>query len=988
MKNSYNSRNATQRPARRSLVRWFFSVRTDGLVGPLAESTNMLVHLIAQVFALNKLIPMDYPGLREPGAPISFPRVVGTAWRNLQFSKDNLQQLIIFFGVLSIIVTVTASVLLFVLSLFVGQAHAQDATTDGMFSPQPLDVADEWIKYLFLDGALPSFIGGATSGSSTGEDWQFRESMKIALAYYSRAILIVAAFLVFYHLSQMVVETAHKGVPMGNTERQIWAPLRLIFAIGLLVPIGEGLSPGQYIFIQTARWGSGLASSVWSIFLANLVPPESTTASIKMPDVKKTATTIILSYACVEDYNSRLQNKLNGILSTGSYATASTGSRTLGTDFASQKLVGPQVVGERDGTLVNGVMGTKYTWLPSGKSQLGETELCGSFFIPSPDKITGNPYAQKIYQAEYEAIGGSSIDSSEILKKFKSVGEASVQSLVPIAESTTGKLSNGSGKWDVRIDPGNASGTLVQGSEVKPHQIAADVSTAISDYQTAVYTRLEGLIDELASSSKEAVTSAQDMGDYGWALAGAYLSASVRLQSSITSAMSGGLPVVNGPTNIDVGFNTTSTTNTSSSDINTSVRNQVFKDLGNLSTIVGQSFSVTNNKKVSYSSLKDAECAGSFGASSLASSGDGGLVREFVGLGGGFVDLIFNLIDQIATVSGVWTSGAGLGENGGLLSAIFGSAASGDATCGNGTKTFKIGIKLMNGVDALQSLINYGHSVFSVGIDLMGWGALAIMGGGITSKISELLGGFGGWIVSALGSGAVGFGAMLEAFATIFLMMGFPLAYILPLVPFVRFFFGVLIWIGQVIESVIAIPLVALAQLNPEGSGFPGKAQLAYMFAFSIFLRPVLMVFGLIAAMLIFNVAANFMSFGFAAAVVSTGGTSYGHEVLSKMAFTGLYIFIMMGCANKCFELITHVPNDALDWMNAKAHMGPTGMSDLESLMGEGKTAMEGYLLKQGVGAVSQFGKSVGEGVGGQNQKAGDNARTAGNHGDKSGGII
>src|SRR5690606_13464289 len=41
------------------------------------------------------------------------------------------------------------------------------------------------------------------------------------------------------------------------------APIRLVVALGLLVPLGSGLNSAQYITLWTAKLGSGFGSQVW-----------------------------------------------------------------------------------------------------------------------------------------------------------------------------------------------------------------------------------------------------------------------------------------------------------------------------------------------------------------------------------------------------------------------------------------------------------------------------------------------------------------------------------------------------------------------------------------------------------------------------------------------------------------------------------------------------------------------------------------------------
>ena len=81
------------------------------------------------------------------------------------------------------------------------------------------------------------------------------------------------------------------------------------------------------------------------------------------------------------------------------------------------------------------------------------------------------------------------------------------------------------------------------------------------------------------------------------------------------------------------------------------------------------------------------------------------------------------------------------------------------------------------------------------------------------------------------------------------LAVGGLLAVYLPLLPFIYFLFGVLSWFVAVIESMVAAPIVALGIIHPEGHDFWGKAEPAVMLMLNVFLRPSLMLFGLVAGL-------------------------------------------------------------------------------------------------------------------------------------------
>jgi len=199
------------------------------------------------------------------------------------------------------------------------------------------------------------------------------------------------------------------------------------------------------------------------------------------------------------------------------------------------------------------------------------------------------------------------------------------------------------------------------------------------------------------------------------------------------------------------------------------------------------------------------------------------------------------------------------------------------------------------------------------------------------------------------------------------------------MVPFTRFFFGVVIRIGELIETVIAVPIIALAQLNPEGEGLVGDARQAYFYIFSLFLRPILTVFGLIAGFMIFLVASTFLTYSYTVAVADTGSMAYGHEVISKIVYTIIYVYMMYGCANKAFEMITHIPNGVLAFM-AKSDPRVADLSGIEQFK-TGEQLAGAYVTKEGISNISKLGKGAGCALGGSTTPPGTGPSGGGSSG-------
>ena len=243
--------------------------------------------------------------------------VIRIGWSNVKFSRDAIPQTLIFFAViLSLGCSVLAIVAGFMV-LMTGTAHAQaPALGPGMFEPPPADsndIACGWINWLFNTNAFGCQLGGAgdylaANGQTVAnlQSTAIQTALINTLAFYSDVILVIAAVVLFYHLTAMIVETAHHGVIMGRRANQVWAPIRLVVAVGLLVPIAAGLNSGQFIIIQVAQWGTMVASNAWAIFLDALDDPNNNNQLVPpiAPMTQQEVSNLVLDYACVQAYNS------------------------------------------------------------------------------------------------------------------------------------------------------------------------------------------------------------------------------------------------------------------------------------------------------------------------------------------------------------------------------------------------------------------------------------------------------------------------------------------------------------------------------------------------------------------------------------------------------------------------------------------------------------------------------------------------------------
>ena len=217
---------------------------------------------------------------------------------------------------------------------------------------------------------------------------------------------------------------------------------------------------------------------------------------------------------------------------------------------------------------------------------------------------------------------------------------------------------------------------------------------------------------------------------------------------------------------------------------------------------------------------------------------------------------------------------------------------------------------------------------------------------------------------SALTFGLMHFGSPVSTIATtighLFLLPGFILAFVVPFVPAFYFMFAVLEWIISIVEAVIAMPLWALSFITAEGDllgqGMEGAKRL-----FEIVIRPFIIVFSLIAAILLFTAGVTFINEAYALYIGvynSTAEVSSG-PVTSMSAALGaalIYMFLVYSYATSCFKLIDSIPEHVIEWLRL-----PTGFNKfIRAGHHQFKNKIvEGMIIKQ---MISKFTATVGQG--------------------------
>jgi len=205
---------------------------------------------------------------------------------------------------------------------------------------------------------------------------------------------------------------------------------------------------------------------------------------------------------------------------------------------------------------------------------------------------------------------------------------------------------------------------------------------------------------------------------------------------------------------------------------------------------------------------------------------------------------------------------------------------------------------------------------------------VGVVGQGIGEVMDEYIGG-----LAKVGS------SFAFRFGMIGLGIGFILYYVLPILPFVYFFFAFSGWIKSIFEAILAMPLWALAHINIEGEGLPGPwATNGYFLLFEILLRPFLIVGGFVFSITIFAALVNSVHDSYHLVVMvtsgydmegemnninvgalddftSAGSMSFMRGPIDEMFYSVIYVIMVYMIGLSCFKLVDTIPNNIMRWM-------------------------------------------------------------------------
>lgn len=242
------------------------------------------------------------------------------------------------------------------------------------------------------------------------------------------------------------------------------------------------------------------------------------------------------------------------------------------------------------------------------------------------------------------------------------------------------------------------------------------------------------------------------------------------------------------------------------------------------------------------------------------------------------------------------------------------------------------------------------------------WGADPMIGLTVVGRM--LLGLAGAAVTVATVAGFATGGALAISLAPLVIVMltaGGILAFILPLMPFMFWIMAATGYFLLVAEAVVAVNLFALSHLRMDGEGISGEAnRQGWILILSLLMTPVLMVFGFLIGMTVFRVTSGLLDIGINAALSGVVGGGLIAMLLAIVFYSILIAVLYMLLIERSFSLTATFPGMVLRWIGGGANIA-TGEDRVRTAAGVatyGTNRMLGGLGDRVIGKGVQYGSA------------------------------
>lgn len=846
-------------------LRFFFAPQLGISLLPAKAIFSWFVQILAQFLYSAALIPNTHKALRPMSVKDArLGELLAIAWSNARKPGTRIDQRAVLLSVWMLLGLTTLMILHTIGNLVLGTAHASLAilgtalvcsfsgpSTSYFEAPCASDMAQDWISMLLLGQTTGWFVPQFSSvGMINGLSNMF--------STYSIAMMTVAGFLILYNLLSAVAGTAADGRFGGKSMNQVWAPIRLIFAIALLVPLGTGgMNMGQMMVVRIAQAGSGLGSNIWLAFADGFAA--NTGAYLIAPPLPQVSP--------------MLRNALKILVCDIAYDDS--GQMSQNAKFSSEV---------SEWHPIPGAPYEEISWdFKNNNSGIndGQSKACGSVQVP---------VAADVSQGSANEFFGSMSTLASAPAVRQAMIEAHKDALIGVMSDGNMKFSNNAIAPEGPLhklaqnffDSSNGS---ISGYELTFNDLL-QFNAAVLQYRASLGS---GIMTAMAAIGITTLSMKADAMARGWVSASVWFNSIARINGMLLD-YSQEIPVATPPDGEFPGLSE------QSKEVVRNALENVDVSIAGLPALAMQ-HNITTWGESGYTLAID------------GSGVDNSFFKTFLKL----------ISSNFGKILGTGS------ESPDEITAPVPSAIAGIA-----------GKLSLNSANPLAELSALGHRIIQMTFITMA--TLQQCSATAEAQRNELNTGLNAIdnkeqreqvknIYSNLnvdnGCGSTSFGTN-DNMGSVFMSMivgtmlsaGVTLAFILPMIPFIRFMFGILTWLLSLFETVIAIPVVALAHVKMDGEGgLAGpSARTAYLLMLQLFLRPTLMIFGLIIALLIFNIMIVALNEFYSGAVRSVQGGG-ALSAVGGIMYTIMYASLAYALANASFKAIDLIPNRVLNWI-------------------------------------------------------------------------
>ena len=907
---SRDERVALERPGVKSVLAFFLLPQFWRSMGHFKHIGPVFTRTLALMLVQSGLLPINHTaahhGLDVDGDRISPFALMGEAWFYLRTRENmGLYQWGMYLSLALMFACLAGSIVLTVFYFFGSSiAQAQLFQHPGPGSSNVVSTGNTAGAVFNREAPGPATTAGSTEDLAISIlDRVLRQPvdgtggpMQIAigpmLGTYSTGVLVIASLVIFWSIMSIVIDSARTGQLGGGRHNMVWTPIRFVFALGILVPVGGAFNTGQLLVIKLAEWGSNLGTNMWGTYVQTAVNPTLLGTGVTTSNPSDMVGSMIDALVCAKVNNMAVEVALgSGTFVPGTYDIMDEQfTAALGPMAGAHGAIHEQYIREikNQGDTARFLQNVHFSY---GNESDGN--LCGTVSLPNPqarDLVYQGPPIHSLSQDPGGGVG-TAFDVSAVFKMaIRNAEWAALNEIKPelmayachvasiynpavpadypntcraspnlnVAATTVTYNSNG-------CNPGLSLGG--KGGNYPPEACLHDMVQQYANERnlaiTAAHAALSAYFVDNGPFENEAIRQ-------GWAGMGSWYYQIAGVNRTYSS----------------------------SRVVETTVQG-------------GQDPAEVASSKYAESKIENSDCSGLFGsigcgwdsivngvvgaaksARAMASTAVGFVTDGFSSLAAGFpISGIPTSIEDGKLVMRWALEQMEIGD-GGLLVNVG----------GYGATTHPMAMLSMAGADIMdKAFMVYGALAFMslfAGIPYIGGAVEALMGGPV--------------------------GGLLGMIASFGLMPGLMLLYYVPMIPWLKVMFAVVAWIVSVVEAVVTIPIVALAHMRTDGEGLMGHmAKGAYISWLNLLLRPGLVVTGFVMGNAVFEAMILYMNDTYATTVSNMGTGGYG--IIDQVINTYLYVFSAYALVNASFKLVDILPTTTMSWLGGGAQSDTFG---------------------------------------------------------------